>query len=538
MSKAASRLHRTLQFFLAGSILMGCATLTPTLGNARTPLQANGALRANHATAAARPVGGPTTDRKNPGRVWQDEIIYFIFTDRFANGDRTNDFNVQMNQPWAYHGGDLQGIINQLDYIKGLGATAIWITPVIDNRDNAFVADFGGGRKQEIWGYHGYWFKDFYAIDEHLGDMNKMRELVQKSHQKGIKVLLDVVANHTDYDHPFARERKNPASKYNKWFNQHGVIKDFNDQWWVENGELAELPDLDQSNPEVSRYVIDSMKWWVKQTGVDGFRIDTVKHVPRAFWQQFNREMRAFAGDDFLLLGEIYDGRPEFMAPYQKEGMHSAFDFPLYYAFKDAFGQGQSMRRFGEVFGKDGLYADATMLSPFIDNHDVARFIHDAGNDGRRKLMLSLAMLMTIRGLPMLYYGTEVALPGGNDPDNRRDMVFGRDQQMLNWVKTLTGIRKQQRALRRGSQLEMWQDDQVYGFTRLTEVANEEVMAFFNNSDQPQTRRVPLRAESPLKATQSRLVNLLNAQDSVTVQGGAIQITVPPKSAAIYRVAS
>lgn len=501
-----------------------------------SPLQAAAAVR----TASAGTKGSSLAQLNNlrTGRIWQDEIVYFIFTDRFANGDRANDFNVSSNDPWAYHGGDLQGIINKLDYLKDLGATALWITPIIDNRDDVFMADFGGGKMQGIWGYHGYWFKDFYKIDEHLGSMAKMKELVQVAHQKGIKILLDVVANHTDYGHPYAKDRHNPQSQYHDWFNHHGVIKNFDDQWWVENGELAELPDINQNNPAAAKYVIDSMKWWIQQTGVDGYRIDTVKHVYRPFWQQFNQSMHQQAGSQFMLLGEIYDGRPEFMAHYLNEGMDSAFDFPLYYAIKDTFAKGQSMRRLGEVFAKDGAYPNANMLSPFIDNHDVARFLHEAGSDGRRGLMLSLALIMTIRGFPTLYYGTEVGLPGGPDPDNRRDMDFNRDPELRQYAKQLIQIRKSQRALRRGRQLEMWQDNDVYAFTRLTDVPQEEVIAAFNNREQVQTRTIPLRQESALKGTQTQLVNLLNPQDLVTIQNGSIQVKIPPKSMVLYRVAS
>jgi len=519
---------------LASALLFSGCSMLP--GNARS-VQNLAPAPLNRLAANAAPVRAQSksTDLRSASRIWQDEIIYFVFTDRFSNGDRSNDFNVQ-NNPWAYHGGDLQGVINKLDYIKDLGATAIWLTPIIDNRDNGFVADFGGGHKQEIWGYHGYWFKDFYKIDEHLGDMAKLKQLVAEAHRRGIKILLDIVANHTDYDHPFAVQGKAKGSKYYNWFNHNGVIKDWNNQWWVENGELAELPDLNQSNPETARYIIDAMKWWITQSGVDGFRIDTVKHVPRSFWQQFNREIRAFAGNDFLLLGEIYTGYPEFQADYLREGMHSAFDFPLYYAIKDALGGGQSMRRLGEIFDKDGVYPDASLLSPFIDNHDVPRFVHEASGDKRKRLMLSIAFIMSIRGLPMLYYGTEVGLPGGPDPDNRRDMDFNRDSGLRDYVKFMTNLRKQNRAMRRGRQLEMWKDEQVYGFTRLTENAAEEMIAVFNNSEQPQTRQIPLRAESPNKASQNRLVNLLNPQETLQIQGGAIQVTVPPLSAAIYRL--
>ncbi|MEZ0371201.1 MAG: alpha-amylase family glycosyl hydrolase [Candidatus Sericytochromatia bacterium] len=532
------QLHKWLYAALAGGMLLSaCNGVSAVSGFGRPGF---GPVRsaANVRTAAnTRLVGGPMTDVRNPARTWQDEVIYFIFTDRFANGDRSNDYNVKPQDAWAYHGGDLQGIIGKLDYIRDLGATAIWITPVIDNRDNGFVADFGGGHMQEIWGYHGYWFKDFYKVDEHLGNMAKMQELVQAAHQRGIKVLLDVVVNHTDYDFPFALQGQNPASPYHKWFHHNGEIRDWNNQQQVEDFELAKLPDFDQNNPDTAKYLIDAMKWWISQTHIDGYRIDTVKHVPHSFWQQFDREMRAYAGNDFLLLGEIYTPSPDFMAPYLREGMHSAFDFPLYYAIKDVFGQSQSMRRLGEHFAKDAVYPDASLLSPFIDNHDVPRFLNEARDQQKARLMLSVAFIMSIRGMPMLYYGTETALAGGADPDNRRDMTFNRDPQMMAFVKQMTTLRKQHRALRRGRQLEMWQDDQVYGFSRLTEVANEEVMAFFNNSGQPQIRRVQVRAESPLKATQTRMVNVLNPQDAPQIQDGQLQVTVPPLGFALYRVA-
>ena len=516
----------------AGLALTACSSLNPGF----TPIR-SGSIPVRLAAAAQDITPSAATDLRNPGRIWQDEIIYFIFTDRFANGNRSNDFNVKANDPWAYHGGDLDGVIQKLDYIKDLGATAIWLTPVIDNRDEAFVADFGGGHMQEIWGYHGYWFKDFYKVDEHLGDMNKLRQLTQAAHSKGIKVLLDIVVNHTDYDHPFAQQAKDPNSKYHSWFHHNGVIKNWDDQWWVENGELAELPDLNQDNAEANRYVIDAMKFWIKESGADGFRIDTVKHVPHSFWRQFNREIRAYAGDDFLLLGEIYTPSPEFQAPYLREGMHSAFDFPLYYTLKDVWGQGGSMRSLSTHFAKDRLYPDASLLSPFLDNHDVPRFVHEANGRQRDRLKAALGFLFTIRGMPMLYYGTEVALPGGADPDNRRDMVFGRDQELTQYVKSLTQLRKQYPALRRGKQLEMWQDDNVYAFTRMTDKPNEEVIAFFNNSLQAQSREVPLRAESPWKNSSASLVNVFNTQDVLPIQGGQVQVTIPPLGYVIYRVA-
>lgn len=469
---------------------------------------------------------------------WKDQIIYFIFTDRFSNGDKKNDFNVK-NEPWAYHGGDFQGIINKLDYIKDLGATTIWITPPMDNRDTAFKADFGGGKMQDIWGYHGYWFKDFYAVDEHLGDMAKMRELINKAHSKGIKVLLDIVMNHLDYDHPFAKNKNNPQDKYHKWFNHHGKIndQDWSNPWKVEHGELAELPDLDQTNPEVYDYLLKASKWWITEAKPDGFRIDTIKHVGHDFWKKYSRDIHSFAGDDFLLLGEVYDGYPETNASYIKDGLDSTFDFPFYYAIKDVFGQGKSARQLAKLFDKDDVYPDASMLSPFIDNHDVPRFLHDAGNNGVNKLKLAMAFIMTMRGIPTIYYGTEVALQGGADPDNRRDMPWStKNTNLTDYLKKLTSTRKNYESLRRGKQLEMWQDDQIFSFLRTTGDPNGEVITVINNSEQQQTRTIQIRTESKMQ-NGTQLRNVL-ANDGLTVNDRKITVSLAPKEAKVFVVGS
>ncbi len=469
---------------------------------------------------------------------WQDQIIYFVVTDRFSNGDKKNDFNVK-NDAWAYHGGDFQGLINKLDYIKNLGATTIWITPPMDNRDNAFKADFGGGKMQDIWGYHGYWFKDFFAVDEHLGDMDKMRELISKAHSKGIKVLLDIVVNHVDYDHPFAKDKNNAQGQYYNWFNHYGKINDneWDNKWKVEHGELAELPDLDQKNPDVYNYLVKASKWWIDQAKPDGFRIDTIKHVGHDFWKKYSKDIHSYAGDDFLLLGEVYDGIPENNAAYIRDGLDSTFDFPFYYAIKNVFGQGKSTRELAKLFDKDNVYPNANMLSPFIDNHDVPRFLHDAGNNGVNKLKLAMAFTMTMRGIPTIYYGTELALAGGADPDNRRDMPWNTKRaDVTTYLKKLTQTRKDYESIRRGKQLEMWQDDQIFSFLRTTGDPNKEVITVINNSDSSQTRTISIRAESQM-ADGTQLRNVLG-NDGVAVNSRKITVTLAAKEAKVFVVGS
>lgn len=490
----------------------------------------------NFKTVVNKPVVQSKTINRNS--VWQDQIIYFVMTDRFNNGDRNNDFNVNTKDPWAYHGGDLQGLIDKLDYIRDLGVTAIWITPPMDNRDNAFKANFGNGRFVDLWAYHGYWAKDLMAIDEHLGTMSKMKEFVNKAHSKGIKVLIDIVMNHVDYDHPFSKDKGNQKNKYYKWFHQNGDIKDWENPWQRENCQLLGLPDWDQSNPEVTKYLLDVSKFWIKQTGADGFRLDTVKHAGHDFWKKYTREMHKFGGPDLMLIGEVFSGDQNIIASYQKDGFDSIFEFPLYYVIKDVFGQNQSMTRLSEFFGKDGTYPNAGMLSPFIDNHDIPRFINDAGNNGIAKLRMALSFIMTIRGIPTVYYGTETGLSGGGDPDNRKDMQWGdaSNQQLTEYFKKLTSVRNTQIALRRGKQLEMWKDDDIYSFLRTTGDPLTEVITVLNNSEAQQTRTIQIQAESQM-VNGTKLINLLGA-DGVTVNNKSITVTIGPKEAKIFAVVS
>lgn len=457
---------------------------------------------------------------------WKDEIIYFALTDRFCNGDNSNDFNVDKNNIKAYHGGDLQGLINKLDYIKNLGVTTIWLSPIVDNRDTDF---FGN------WGYHGYWAKDLYKVDEHLGDLNKFKQLVNTAHSKGLKILLDIVFNHVDYDHPIAVGRHQPGSKYYSWFHHNGDIQDSNNQWWVENGELGGLPDFDQSNPEVVKYLVDFAKWWIKNTGVDGYRIDTVKHVQKDFWKTLTNELHQYAGSNFFLLGEVLHGDIGYCSDYAYTGFDSLFDFPLYFVIDRALKYGNSMREFSSVFSQDNRYPDASFLSPFIDNHDVPRFISDPNNLTQLyRFMLAQTLQMTIRGIPTIYYGDEIGLPGGAEPFNRVDMNWNNPENSIVYkhLQNLIKIRKQYKALRHGAQLEMWSDDNVYAFSRL--MPDQEVIVILNNSIGNIHRTIPLRVESQLQ-NGTQLINLLKG-DTITINNRSIDVSLDMNSAKIYVV--
>ncbi|HEY9857384.1 MAG TPA: alpha-amylase family glycosyl hydrolase [Stenomitos sp.] len=452
-------------------------------------------------------------------KAWQDDVIYFALLDRFQDGDRSNDQNVDKSNPTAYHGGDLQGLIDKLDYLQDLGVTTLWVSPILDNDDHKLG-------NTDLWGYHGYWTKDFSQIEEHFGTYQKARELVTKAHARGMKVLLDVVCNHAGYEFP------TQDARYQGWFHTNGNIPDgkWDDPWWCENGSLFGLPDFAQEKPEVANFLTGTYLSWADRLDLDGFRIDALKHVPQSFWSQFTSAAHAKKGPGFLTLGEILHGDPNVVASYQRNGkFDSLFDFPLYYTLTDVFAKGGSMRKLGDRFAQDGTYPDASMLSPFLDNHDVPRFLSQAGGD-LNKLRLALACVLTVRGIPMLYYGTEVGMAGAQEPDNRRDMAWGANEPLRGYVKNLLAIRKGSPALQHGRQLEMWQDEDVYAYSRQAD--GDEAIVVLNNDPTSQSRTIPLRAESRL-TDGTTLVDALTGQ-TVTVAGRRFGVTLAGKQARIF----
>lgn len=507
MAKAPFRLPRRV-----GAVLF--AALLAASGCAKGPLvPAAGAQAMVVADAAAR---------ARTLESWRDDVIYFALTDRFHNGNKANDFDVKPNDPNAYHGGDFDGLIQKLPYIKELGATAIWITPVNDNKDDALVGKY--------WGFHGYWTKYFDKVDEHLGDEAKFKQLVREAHAMGIKVVLDIVINHAGYDAPMAKD-----PNYKDWFHHNGNITNWEDQGQLEYHDIHGLPDFNTENPKVISFMEDTWSDWIKRSNVDGFRIDTVKHVPMKFWSKFNATIKQRAPGNFLLLGEVLHGDPGYVGAYTKEGkFDTVFDFPMYFTMADVFARGQSMRKLGERFRGDGAYGNPELLSPFLDNHDVPRFMSTAGGD-ERKLRLALAFLLTMRGIPTIYYGTEIGMKGAGEPENREDMKFGANPALTNYMRKLTGLRRELDPLRRGRQLEMWQDDDVYGFSRLgagKADTSEEVLVFLNNDTKPQRRHVPLRAESKIPDG-AVLVDRLNG-GQVTVAGRHLDVNLGPKEAKVF----
>ncbi len=393
-------------------------------------------------------------------------------------------------------------MIDRLDYLQKLGITTIWLSPVFDNSDR----DFAGW-----WPYHGYHPIDFFRVDEHFGDLTTLKKLVALAHRRGMKVLLDMIFNHVAPDHPWVIDPQlwNDAG-YRHWFHAHSghdastSIQDWQDQAQLEQRELSGLPDLAQENPHVYAFLLDVAKYWIVETDCDGFRLDAVKHIPPEFWSKICQDVHTFAGPDFLLLGEVFAGETPYVASYQRYGFNALFDIPLYYTLNRVFAQGGSIPLLSRQTSLNRQWYRDILLSQVIDNHDVARFSYWAGDQPAEKMRLALTYALAQPGLPMLYYGNEVALEGaaatdeqsgaGQDYRNRLPMpwerVSGADRELVAHTRRLLQLRQTTPALRSEGLVEIYKDFGVYAFIKYS--AEQALLVVLSNSGSSENRAIAL----------------------------------------------
>ncbi|MBU0764307.1 MAG: hypothetical protein KJ607_05685 [Bacteroidetes bacterium] len=368
--------------------------------------------------------------------ITQQDIIYFIVTDRFyAKGKSVSVAGLDRNDPQAYHGGNFNGIIEKIPYLKNLGITTLWITPVYLQIEK---------RVRNRWPYHGYWTLDFNKMDPHLytgkkhepGSKKYLKELTDVLHENGIKLMFDVVVNHAGYNHPGQTDaQNNPTPIRSDWFNPRGLKCEED----VIKGELEGLPDFNLDRIDVIDYHIQSLISWIKECGIDGIRMDTAKHVEKSFWNYFKTQIHGNF-PEVTLVGEVYTYYIEELTNYQKYwGFDSLFDFPAQGAIYKCFIEGSGMTELESPFNcgtglleKDTRYSNHNRLISMVDNHDMPRrfmsTILDTYNRDYEKAVLtanlSLTFLFTARGIPQIYYGTEIGMEGYFDPDNRKDFPW------------------------------------------------------------------------------------------------------------------
>jgi glycosidase len=497
-----------------------------------------------------------------------DDVLYLIMPDRFANGDPSNDDPPisrglhDRSKTRYYHGGDFAGIIQHLPYLKDLGVTALWLTPIYDNVNH--LNERERYDNQPITDYHGYGAVDLYRVDEHFGTLDQFRELVDRAHALGMKVIQDEVANHTGPYHPWVQDPPAPewfhgtashhlANTWRTWtlIDPHATPetrKTTLDGWFIDI-----LPDLNQDNPEVARYLIQNTLWWIGRTGIDGVREDTLPYVPRSFWRDWTAAIRQ-RYPHVNVVGEVFDSDPALVSFFQggtprfdgiDSGVDALFDFPLQSVIRRVFAGSAPTRELPQMLAHDYLYPDANRLVTFIDLHDLPRFMNEKGAtlDGLRSVF---TFLMTTRGIPMIYYGDEIGMPGGGDPDNRRDFPGGwkedpqnafeasgrtREQQALfEDLRRLTSLRAALEPLRRGRMVDLLVEDNVYAFARVT--PEKSVVVIVNGSADPATVRVPLQGSGIQDG--SALADRLGAAPPLRAANGLLETTLPARSIAIY----
>lgn len=361
------------------------------------------------------------------------EAIYFVLIDRFFNAGNQGKSHVAPGDPEGWHGGDLRGVARHLGYLHDMGFTQIWLSPIFEAAHEKF---FSHGA------FHGYWTYDLNAIDPYFGTEEDLRELSKRAQGYGMGIVLDFVVNHVGYGSPLVESKP-------EWFHPAETIGDWNDENQLVNRQVHGLPDLNQGHPEVREYIEHAAQKWLSFPNIIGLRLDAVKHVSIDFWHQFNTFLKK-RHPGVMLLGEYFDGDPKKVDDVQKRGGFThLFDFPFAFAVRDIFCEKKSLAHLASVVSNDQFYSHPNQMVTFIDNHDMPRFYSFCGN--RRKAMeLGLKTLLAWRGIPSIYYGTEVPLSGNREPDNRADMSFTD----LKYQKVIKAGLEQRRAypvLARGS---------------------------------------------------------------------------------------
>jgi neopullulanase len=439
--------------------------------------------------------------------IHSDDFIYLLMPDRFSNGDPANDHYADMRDtvadrknPLARHGGDLQGVINHLDYLQQLGVTALWLTPVIEN-DMPLEKESAGW----VSGYHGYWFTDHYKIDKRFGGKEAYLKMVQAAHARGMKVIQDAVYNHIGATHWLMADPpqddwinqwpayQNTNHKEQALFDIHGSAKDkevMEAGWFVPH-----LPDLNLRNPLLATYLIQQAIWMTQKFQLDGWRVDTYKYCDPVFLNHLNDALEK----EFPLITSLAEStvstvaagawfcRNNLNVPF-KSNCTGILDFPVCDAMLEAtrnnHGWNDAPSRLYTTLAEDMLYKDPMNNCIFLDNHDRDRFYSIVGED-YSNFKMGIGLLLTGRGIPHLYYGTEILMknfknpsdamvredfPGGfaGDPNNKF-MAAGRtaaENAAFDYVSRLANFRKTSSALTKGALMQYAPQKGIYIYFR------------------------------------------------------------------------
>jgi glycosidase len=486
----------------------------------------------------------------------RDDVIYLIMPDRFADGDPSNDQPAVSNgrydrsNPMAYHGGDLRGIREHLGYLHDLGVTTLWLTPVWKNTDSD---------------YHGYHVVDFYALDDHMGSMPEYQTLVADAHLLGMKVLIDYVVNHTGPQHPWANDpptptwfhgtpahHLEPAYTFTGLVDPHAPPREYLNT--LEGWFAGRLPDLNPDDPTLALYLAQNAMWWTEIAQLDGFRLDTFPYSTRQFWSGWHERIRQLY-PQINDVGEVSDGDSTITSFFEggrkqfdgiDSGVATVFDFPLCFALRDVIIKGAPMEEIVHVLRHDELYPHPETLVTFIGNHDQKRFVSEKDSNPA-KLKAAFGLLLTLRGIPQIYSGDEIAMPGDADPDNRRDFPGGfpgdprnaftasgrtaEEQEVFAYVQSLLALRKNHAALRTGKQWHVGWDDTYYAFLR--ELPGEKLLVVYNNARKTVALNIPVE-NTPLE-TAHQLQTVFGNSPAEIVSGN-VRVSLPAQTLSVFSV--
>ncbi len=471
----------------------------------------------------------PLATPPSPGSGFQgfgpEDVIYLLMPDRFAHGGPTNNFDALHTNPpsggragrgggQSYHGGNLRGITEHLDYLKDLGVTGVWMTPVYQN---------SGPNNRGA--YHGYSTIDYYGVEPRFGTLQDFRNLVIAAHEKGLKVVQDQVANHCGPGHPWVADPptktwfNNPQSRTRNNFDIASLADPYSRparQAVPVRGWFAGiLPDLNQEDPLVRDYEIQNALWWIGSTGLDGIRQDTYPYVPRSFWEPWQAALD-HEFPQLVCVAEITAETPAVLSFFEggtrragiDTGLRSALDFPLEYATRRAFGSNAPLSDLANVLAQDSLYLHPERLVTFVGNHDQPRFLSLAGGD-IDKLLLAQTFTLTTRRTAHLYYGDEIALtnsPGSGDATYRvnfpggfpGDLVnafipagrTGEVARVFNWTRDLLHFRQAHSALRNGGLVNLLSRRDQYAYLRTS--PEEYVLVLLNRGGSTNAFTLPV----------------------------------------------
>jgi alpha-amylase len=471
-----------------------------------------------------------------PASRWSDEVLYFVLIDRYADGDRSNDDGVDLRNPGAYHGGDLAGLASRLDELADLGITAIWINPVQKQMPRGILAQ--APARLHIpefthWGFHGYWIYDFNEIEPHFGTREDLRRFVAAAHRRGIKVLLDVVYNHPGYD---SRYRGRTTSAGEPWLR----LGEGNCEVAPLTCAVGGLPDFRTELPEVRSHLLDANIGLAKYAGVDGFRLDTYKHVESDFWHEHRARTRAELAPNFFLLAEYWGGTASSLDEFfARDEVDAGFDFSFKGSCEDFVSNRGRTIAFASYLGKRHRIRPGYLVSHYLSSHDVPMSLANLGGD-KEKFRLCVAVQMTSLGLPMIYYGEEVGRGGSEWPVNRTDMPWGqrdilpgkgaaRDESLRDYYKALIRLRKSHPALTRGNYVALTgPQDPWLAYLRTDPTGKDKVLVVINRGDKP----LPVSLLIPDAMRIDTMVDALG-DEVIAARGGRLELVMPPRSARV-----